>query len=276
MSPAIATLVRVLALLLMGWIMIPPIMFALGRMRLRCEVREDPASAEPQVGDPDYERRYRQFRELGFLPIGITFESAWFLTVFKWHWRSLEGSRFLVSADGRTFVSFHRQIREEPVRFGATTVFEGDALVRTACPGIVSILADYRLYALRKVEPAALLDAHADYVESFTRETGRAVRQATLPEVASIDIKHSRRLILGLRKGLAETKFHLISYGLPSLAAFVLLPRSLGTQANRLALAMCLGGAFFAYVRFVLLESARKQVALRSHTEDVTSQKKES
>src|SRR5262245_51887863 len=111
MAPWVGTLFNVAAILLTGWVLIPPIMYALGLMRLRCEVREDPARAESQAGDPDYERRYQQFRELGFLPAGITSESGWFISPFDWHWRTLQGSRWLVSADGRTFVSFHRLIR---------------------------------------------------------------------------------------------------------------------------------------------------------------------
>src|SRR5262245_20450905 len=103
MAAWVGMVFNVAAILVVGWVLVPPIMYALGVMRLKHVVREEPASAEPQVGDPDYERRYRQFRELGFVPAGITIESGWFMSPFDWHWRTVEACRWLVSADGRTF-----------------------------------------------------------------------------------------------------------------------------------------------------------------------------
>jgi hypothetical protein len=167
-------------------------------------------------------------------------------------------------------------IREEPVRFSACTIFDGDAVVRTSCPGagIVTASADYSRHELRKVDPAALLAAHADHVESFSREAGRAVRQVTMTEAATIDAAHDRRLLLSRPRGFANTTPQLVYLGLPSVIAFALLPRWLGSPGNRLALAICIGGAFFAYFRFRIFATLRKQRILRSHSEDVRDKPK--
>ena len=203
---------------------------------MKCDVREDPARAQPPAGDADYERRSAQFRELGFVPAGISMESAWFLTPFKWYWRTLEGERWFVSPDGRTFVTLNRLIREEPVRFGACTIFDGDAIVRTSCPGagIATTSGNYRRHELRKVDPAALLAAHAEHVEAFSRETGRLAREANMKEVADAESEHSRQLLLGRRRGLAETRFQLSFFGVPSALAFALLPSWVGSLGDRL------------------------------------------
>src|SRR5262249_39563649 len=77
------------------WIVVPVVLFSLGLTRLRNSVRPDPADAEPRADDPDYERRFRQFAELGFRPVGSSRESCWFMNPGKWYWRSFARSRWM-------------------------------------------------------------------------------------------------------------------------------------------------------------------------------------
>src|SRR5262249_34482526 len=157
MSDRVEMVVWVMAILLTGWILIPAIVHSLGFIRLRCDVHEDAARAEPPAGDPDFERRFRQFRELGFVPVGLTIDPGWFITSFKWWWRTLQGCRWLASPDRRTFVNFSRLIHEEPVRFSVLTIFDGDGIVRTTCPGagLPTEFENSRRFELRNVDPAA-------------------------------------------------------------------------------------------------------------------------
>src|SRR5262249_47823461 len=110
----IADLVLIVAAVLgTVWVLTPVVMFALGLTRFRILVSEEPSAAEPTSDDVDYERRYRQFRELGFLPIGTTIEICWFSNPIKWYRRSLRPLRWLATSDGRFLVSFHRLIPTE-------------------------------------------------------------------------------------------------------------------------------------------------------------------
>jgi len=64
-------------------------MFALGFTRVKFLVNDDPAYAEPSADDPDYIRRCRQFRQLGFQPVGTVDETVWFINPIKWYRQSL-------------------------------------------------------------------------------------------------------------------------------------------------------------------------------------------
>ena len=71
-----------------------------------------------------------------------------------------------------------------------------------------------------------------------------------------------------------DEQFQLTFFGVPSVLAFALLPHAVGSLGNRLAAAICIGGALYMYLRFTFVERVRKQAALRSHSEDI-SQKPE-
>jgi len=60
--------------------------------------------AEPNGDDRDYERRYRQFAELGFQPAGATRETCWFISPFDWYWRSHDHHRWMATPDGEARV----------------------------------------------------------------------------------------------------------------------------------------------------------------------------
>jgi hypothetical protein len=92
-------------------ILLPALLFAIAPARLRKRVEAKSALAEPPTGDPDYQRRFRQFAALGFRPLGRTFGTCWFMSPIKPYWRSLQGERWLADREHLTFVSFHRLVR---------------------------------------------------------------------------------------------------------------------------------------------------------------------
>src|SRR5262249_51288788 len=151
------------------WALTPTVMFALGLTRFRIVVSQEPSAAEPTTDDPDYERRYQQFRELGFLPIGTTIETCWFSNPIRWYRKSLRPLRWLATPDGRFLASFHRLIAAEPVRFGIVTLLSDAGMVRTTCPGVGKHrLEGNRLrIELLNVEPAELLAQHQEHVHAF-------------------------------------------------------------------------------------------------------------
>ena len=268
--------VRGAAVVLAAWVLVPVIMHALGLMGLRADIDAEPARAEPMAGDPDYERRFQQFAQLGFRPIGVSRETGWFITPFDWRWRSL-GCSWMQSADDRTLVSFHRLIPEEPVRFGAFTLFEGDAMVRTVCPGagIEHENQEGRRVEMRNVDPATLLAAHDNHVDAFGRDRGITATTATLAALIAVDVEQDRRLLLERRHRSGGNGLAMWFFGLPTVAAFALLARSGGSFWHHLAVATCVGGGLFVLMRTVVLKAAHRQSVLRSHTEDVSQKPKQ-
>src|SRR5262249_11072823 len=156
----------------------------------------DPGAVAPKGDDADYERRYQQFAALGFQPIGTSHETCWFINSHKWYWRS-RGTRWMAKPDGLTLVTFHRMLADEPVRYGAVTVFERGGLVRTACPGAgATIDTDtYLRVEFPDIEPAELLAKHAEHVEAFGRRKSRTARAASLEDAVSEEETQDNRLL---------------------------------------------------------------------------------
>jgi len=155
MGDVVLYLIAALALV---WVLVPLGAFGLAGARLRKELDRDPARAEPRADDPDHARRYHQFWELGFRPVGVTRETCWFMNATRWYWHALDWSRWMQRPDDGLLVSFHRLLADEPVRFGAVTLFDDGGLVRTTCPGVRSGVRQDTERSLRvelkNVEPA--------------------------------------------------------------------------------------------------------------------------
>jgi hypothetical protein len=236
-----------------AWVLTPMVMFALGLTRFRILVSEEPSAAEPTNDDPDYERRYRQFRELGFLPIGTTIETCWFSNPIKWYRQSLRPLRWLATPDGRFLASFHRLLPTEPVRFGIVTLLSDSGMVRTTCPGVgKDRLEGNRLrIEVSRVEPAELFARHQEHVAAFSQSRGLAVKQATLPAAAALEEVHTRHLLPKLGVTLYRIPFSF--FVLPTLVAVAVaarfgLPRG---DWHTWAGAACVGTAAFALFRHV-------------------------
>src|SRR3954468_4059214 len=190
-------LLALLAVAALVKVVVPPLMFRMGLLRLRVRVDDDPASAEPRGDDPRYGQRFEQFEALGFRPLGTTYETCWFITPFDWLWRS-RPIHWMTMPDQRTLASFHRLIDEEPVRFSAVTILEGGAMVRTTCPGTgrhqPPLLDSYRRVQLRGVDPTELVSRHQAEVAAFCAEQRRGVVAATLQHAADVEAALDRQI----------------------------------------------------------------------------------
>jgi hypothetical protein len=235
------------------WVLTPAVMFAMRQTRFRILVSEQSAAAEPTDDDPDYERRYRQFLELGFRPIGTTVETCWFINPIKWYRKSLRPLRWLATPDGRYLASFHRLIATEPVRFGILTLLSEEGMVRTTCPGV----GKHRLEGNRlrievpNVEPAELFARHQEHVASFCEAHGLAVNPATLRDAAAREEMNTRLLLPKLGAKLYNIPFSF--FVLPTLVAG-LTARRFGFSPEDWrgwAFAACVGTAAFAVFRHV-------------------------
>jgi hypothetical protein len=195
----------VLAATVLAW---PPVvMFTFGLWWMYSDIFEGPAYAQPGKDDPDYARRFGQFEALSFRPVGMTREVGWFISPLTWLRRSLQGTRWMRTADGLMLATFHRLHRSEPVRFGVMTLNNGGGLVRTTSPGKGRPVAPTSKYARFEVglEPAELVARHRENVETFCRERGLVSVPATFREAAAAALALDRLATKGRpRGGVAE------------------------------------------------------------------------
>lgn len=243
------------------WILVPPAAFALGLMRYRHEVRHEPARAEPTADDPDYARRFGQFAAMGYRALASSRESCWFMMPTRWFWRSFAGLRWMASPDGRTLISFHRLLADEPVRFGAVTLFDDGGLVRTACPGAGLTYQDgnYLRMELRGVDPAELLSKHEIHVMAFSTEGNRNIKEASLDEVVRIETEQDIKVLTKIGDYWPIAVFFV-------LPAVIALWAAGGALPHRAAVATCVGAAAFAILQFVIVPRRRRRRVMASHT----------
>jgi hypothetical protein len=255
-----------LALAALMKVVVPPLMFRMGLLRLRVLVDNEPASAEPAPDDPSYRARFDQFTALGFRPIGTTYETCWFITAYDWLWRS-HPIHWMTMPDGRTLASFTRLTDEEPIRFGAVTILEDGALVRTTCPGTgsagqIPFLENYRRVQLRGVDPAELVSRHQAEVLAFAAERGRSVVAATLQQAADVEAALVRLILPRISQANPEQTIK-VTFGGSALLTLVIRALSHGPLTwPDLAIAICIGAAICeATVRFVVRPQFRTAVS---------------
>jgi len=254
-------LAAVAALAIVG----PALAFALFGAHLSKEIIAEAALAEPPPNDASYRRRFSQFAALGFHPLGTSIERCWFMSPIKFHWRSLQGNRWLGADDGRTFVSFHRLLPDEPVRFGAVTFFEDGSLVRTTCPGVLGVTTErvpgYRRVEITGVEPEHLLARHRQEVDAFAQERNVAVKQMTFGEAVAAEAVFSQQVVG--QSGQSGYSFVSTYFLVPTALAYLLSDP--GDSLHHPAAAVCLGATVFAFFRLIIFTSARRRRALARH-----------
>jgi hypothetical protein len=251
------------------WMLVPLLMVSIGWRPVRVVVLEDPLSVEPGPGDPSYRLRFSQLVAAGFQAVGTTTETCWFNTPLRWQRQSLQGERWLASADRRTFVALHRVVLDEPVRFGAVTLLEGGGMVQTACPG-AGLSGDvgprHRRAEVQNVDVVDLLGRHRKNVEEFCGERGLSVREATLHELAVEDTACTR-LALKEQKIRGYWQLLLAVLVVP-LLGFTLMWHTPGREDRHLhdlAVSVLTATAMFAVVRHHLLNVTLRQQALKRH-----------
>jgi hypothetical protein len=253
-SSVVLALLWVAAGLVMVWILGPAIGFLVARGPLRTDVSENADDATPGGDDRAFADKARALMARGFVPLGRTVESMRFFTPLHWNWRS-DGSRWLGSADGTTFVSFHRVAGADPLRMSAMTIFEGGGLVQTASPG-VGLEIDYgpggRRTEIGEAEPTTLLETHAQQVASMVRTQAKVVRRASLRDVAAEDEAFSKRAMSKAKtaRGYAPVAFFL-------MLLFSVLPSASKARVPGAvpALGILMFAMMFAGMRWMILPS---------------------
>jgi hypothetical protein len=270
-----------IAILASAAILLPALLFAIAPVRLRERIEADPALAEPPPDDPDYQLRFRQFAALGFRPLGRTFQTCWFMSPVRLYWRSLQGERWLADRERLTFVSFHRLVRREPVRFGVVSYLPGGGLARTTCPGVMGRIVDdedalYWRTELRNVEPEQLLRRHEASLAAISARRKLSPKRMTLEEISATELFHAKRLVG--RSGRSGYSLIFAAFVGPVLlsafyACFV-TPALMGHARSglrsplHLTLTICIGASLFAFVRLVMMPLNRRRAVLRSHAQE--------
>jgi hypothetical protein len=267
LSRAIDLLLYASAVIGAGWMLIPGIMKTLNLFWLRSAVREDPNLTRPQRDD-SYRQRFEQILALGFRPLGVTHETAWFLTPYNWRWQAVHAEPCFSAPDGRVLMTCHRIVPDEPVRFSAVSLLERGGVVRTSCPGVGfsgDVSPRHRRLEIKGVEPAELLDRHAENVARFCHERQVAARPATLSDFA-VESDIESRLTLA-RQGTRSYWALLRALSFIPALAFLLLSISgrTGLRLNDLAFSVLAMVGSFAIVRNHIRGPGLRDVVLASH-----------
>jgi hypothetical protein len=264
--PVVAVFSGLLALALTIVILGPAVGVLLRKGHLEIEVDGNAARAEPRLDDQDGQHRYRQFLDLGFRPFGWTRKHARFLTPLHWRWSAYEGTRWLASADDRTFVSFYRLVRDEPLRIGLMTSFEGGGAWLTSSPGAgIDDPADgnYGRAEERGVDAPELLARHEHHVEVFRAQRGLAIRQATMADVGaeSLALEHALK---ALEKGRSLLAMPLGLFAMPAAVCLVMMAQ--GPARRAMGLLGILYAAALYGLMLALLHVVHPRTARRTHT----------
>jgi hypothetical protein len=238
------------------WILGPGVMFALGRRRFSFELNEDPTAAEPRDGDAVYQKYYQELYALGYRPVGRAVETIKYFSPIHWRWRS-SGSRLMQSPDRKTTIAFYR-VANHPLRFSATTLFEGGgalATVYTAMKQNARPKGNYRYVELLKTEPAQLVEDHAANVADFAERRDLKIKRATLREYCEENIEIEKR-VLPISFGIGMYLIVASMYVMP--AVMVLRPSSRVFNFDpwfHPAFVLCGAALLFALMRFAMLPS---------------------
>jgi hypothetical protein len=238
------------------WVLGPGVMLALGRRRFSYELNEDPTAAEPRDGDAEYQTYYRQLYALGYRPVGRSVDTIKYFSPMHWRWQG-GGSRLMQSPDRKTTVAFYR-VANHPLRFSATTLFEGGgalSTVYTAMKQNPTPKGNYRYIELLKTDPAQLVEEHAANVADFAERRGLTVKRATPREFCEENIEIGKR---ALPKSFAIGMY-------VAVASLYLMPAAMALLPSRSrfnfepwfhpAFILCGAALLFAVMRFSVLPS---------------------
>lgn len=273
-EPVVQVLLWLIAAASAVWILGPVFGMAFGRRRIGCRVIAHAAAAEPRAGDADCEHRFRQFVELGFQPVGATEEETWFLTSLHWRWAPPEAHRWLVSPDGRTYVTLTRMVTGDRVRVGATTFFAGGGCAKTVTPRLVTFepAGPYSFEGAFGVEGESFLAYHDEHVERFRRERGLEIAALPFAEAAREEMAGEKALLLKTSGEGAQALTPLAMFGLPLLMLaplFVLSGRPLLLYAPLL---VCAAAVQYALFRALLLSIHHRSIR-SSHDVDLVGER---
>ena len=230
------------------WVVLPIVMYHLGRTTIRNEIFPGPERAVPRGWDRSYARAFREFTALGFQPVGSTIETTWFLTPMNWR-KQFPEAHWLISPDGATFVACYRVLFIENVRLALHSMNDRGGMMMTVSPGAKVHVdpggADRRLEVPR-MDAAALVARHQAEVSAFCQAHAWSVVPATHAEVVdratNLDRRISRKVV-----GISFSILPLLVLALPVLDT----PGARGLAGGPLALEILSGVGSFALFRVV-------------------------
>ena len=234
------------------WALGPAVLRFAGLGRIRFVAEHDPYALEfIATKDPDYARRIARLYELGFKPLGMVTETAWF---HFGQWRTAFEVYCLATPDGKCFASLYRLHPGEPVRLGFESFTTNRGMVRTVMPGVGEPQSDedFSRLEFQGLDEAELLARHHEHVESFLQRTRQRVIPQTLEGRTSTDEEHERRRVDDLA---VTVVFLLLFFVAPALGVWWLLGYVAESipEVGSYALALCGGTlAYFTMVKIVL------------------------
>jgi hypothetical protein len=179
----------------------------------------DPAAAQPDGSDAEYEEKYHELLALGFRPCGYVTESTWFTAH---HLHRTTRVRKLVSEDGKTYASLYR-LGEGGLmlRVAFASLTENGCLVQTAFPG-AGISEDSAVTHRTEVPEGTVADVyshHLNELDAVSAHNGPA-QLARLNDVAKADERYSAHFLA--RCSRAEGLWSVgIAWGQPFAACLI-------------------------------------------------------
>ncbi len=241
------------------WVVLPIVMYRLGRTKIRNEIFPDAQRALPRGWDRSYERAFREFTALGFQPVGSTVETTWFLTPMNWR-KQFPEARWLMSPDGTTFVACYRVLAFENVRLALHSMNDRGGIMVTVSPGAkvhVDPGGGDRRLEVPRMDGAALVARHQAEVSAFCHARAWSLVPATLAEVVdratNLDRRITRKVV-----GISFSIMPLIVIALPMLDA----AGGRGFAGGHPALALLSGVGWFAIFRAIAVPLGAITVAI--------------
>jgi hypothetical protein len=115
-----------LALSVLVWACVPPLLHTLGLCRYTQRIESDPADLGANDDEPDYDDVYHQLHALGFRPLAAYWDRFWF---FYFHWVKSFRTRVFLHPELHCFACIYRLAKGERVRIAFVTCFTDEALV---------------------------------------------------------------------------------------------------------------------------------------------------
>jgi len=183
------------------WSLGPPLVYAIfGHGFLRFRAVDDPSLAQPDQHDAEAQYWVGELTKLGFRPVGIVKESCWFSHVI--HWVKHLELHMMVSADGKTWVSWYRHFDGDYFRVSLTTLTQNDGFVRTQFPGVGIVCNEEMAFKndYRQGTPEGLLAEHQRYVGEFCDKHRVSPVAITLEAYAARDQQEDEKGMLTMNQ----------------------------------------------------------------------------
>jgi hypothetical protein len=174
------------------WMLLPPVLSALGLCFGRSHIEDNPSAIEPAGDDSEYEDLVDQLRGLGFAPIGKRTTTWWF---FIHHWYKTFPSRVFAAREGDVVAVVYKLRSWDSWRLGFVSAFSDGAIVETANQMEQFRIEEpeYLRWGLATPDRAELLERHRAACREFAAEGARRLARLSPEQVILHSDYHSAR-----------------------------------------------------------------------------------